>query len=187
MKTRTITKEVIESLRKEVEEEVRKEIKEEMKKRYLDVLFSSTKGTIKSQVHAMPPEKKKRVRIDPDTQFGMKSYDNTKFFIGSLCEEKHDWQGTGKSLRYMSNKRCILCQKSYNKKKAEITSIITAPGDFTESQVEKLEKLCNVDKKVQYLGALCSNKHNYSGSGLSLRNKANKRCVTCTELKTGKK
>ena len=30
-------------------------------------------------------------------------------YLGSLCKRGHDWEGTGKSLRYKGNSNCILC------------------------------------------------------------------------------
>ncbi len=36
-------------------------------------------------------------------------FDGKRHVLGSLCSRKHDWQGTGKSLRYRSNRDCVSC------------------------------------------------------------------------------
>ncbi len=34
-------------------------------------------------------------------------------FLGELCSEAHDWNGTGKSIRLKSNAKCIQCVREY--------------------------------------------------------------------------
>lgn len=40
----------------------------------------------------------------------MANFDPEKFFLGSLCYKGHDWQGTGKTLRYLRGKYCLACK-----------------------------------------------------------------------------
>ena len=35
-------------------------------------------------------------------------------YLGKLCKRGHDWNGTGKSLRFKSDRCCIICQKIKN-------------------------------------------------------------------------
>ena len=39
------------------------------------------------------------------------SFDTTKYRLGKLCLRKHDWNNTGKTLRYRSHSKCIQCGK----------------------------------------------------------------------------
>ena len=52
----------------------------------------------------------------------MKPFDETKYYLGKLCKRGHDYDGTGKSLRYMSHD-CVECIKIsgalYQKENAE--------------------------------------------------------------------
>ena len=41
----------------------------------------------------------------------VKQFDKTKFYLGTLCNHGHDYDGIGKSLRYLSGKCCIKCMK----------------------------------------------------------------------------
>jgi len=38
-------------------------------------------------------------------------FDESKLYLGALCSRGHDWDGTGRSLRYKSNKTCVDCTK----------------------------------------------------------------------------
>lgn len=52
----------------------------------------------------------------------MKSFDESMYYLGPLCKHKHEWNGVGKSLRYLKKRYqrkeqpCVVCQrKSYTK------------------------------------------------------------------------
>ena len=36
-------------------------------------------------------------------------------YLGRLCKRGHDWEGTGKSLRYSSNCGCVECRRVFQK------------------------------------------------------------------------
>lgn len=36
-------------------------------------------------------------------------FDPEKFYLGTLCSRGHDWDGTGRSLRYKSTRSCTAC------------------------------------------------------------------------------
>jgi len=38
---------------------------------------------------------------------------STNKYLGSLCKRGHDWNSTGKSLRYKTSRECIECNKEY--------------------------------------------------------------------------
>lgn len=40
-------------------------------------------------------------------------YDKDKFYLGKLCIRGHDYNGTGKNLRYKSNSNCVECRIYY--------------------------------------------------------------------------
>ena len=42
----------------------------------------------------------------------MKPFDETKFYLGTLCNRVHDYDGTGQSLRYVGGV-CVECIKVY--------------------------------------------------------------------------
>lgn len=41
----------------------------------------------------------------------MKRFDEQVYFLGDLCRRSHDFEESGKSIRYQSTKRCVFCQK----------------------------------------------------------------------------
>jgi len=50
----------------------------------------------------------------------MKPFDESKYYLGTLCKRGHDYEGTGKSLRFISG-HCTLCfyqrKRVYQRKK----------------------------------------------------------------------
>lgn len=44
------------------------------------------------------------------------NFDAEKFYLGSLCKRSHDYEGTGKSLRYKSRNDCVKCHRITTKK-----------------------------------------------------------------------
>ncbi len=53
----------------------------------------------------------------------MRPFDETKYYLGSLCKRGHDYDGTEKSLRSNKNRTCFYCrienQKNTRFKKSE--------------------------------------------------------------------
>ena len=41
-------------------------------------------------------------------------FDPVKYKLGTLCKRQHNWHGTGKSLRRVSNQCCIECGKQWH-------------------------------------------------------------------------
>jgi 5-methylcytosine-specific restriction endonuclease McrA len=46
-------------------------------------------------------------------------FDPEKFYLGKLCPRGHDWNGTGRSLRYRSNTICTECAKKNSERYRE--------------------------------------------------------------------
>jgi hypothetical protein len=38
----------------------------------------------------------------------------SKYYLGSLCHKEHNYESTGKSLRYLSSDTCVACTEEYN-------------------------------------------------------------------------
>ena len=67
----------------------------------------------------------------------MKPFDETKYYLGKLCKRGHDYDGTGKSLRYMSH-NCVECIKIsralYQKEDAEKLK------EYRKNNADKIKK-----------------------------------------------
>jgi len=67
-----------------------------------------------------------------------------KYYLGPLCNQGHDYQNTGMSLRYKTDKRCIVCRKMINSKTKE----------FHESHYKKHDRSEYVLVCVHYTACL---------------------------------
>lgn len=98
----------------------------------------------------------------------MTQFDTSKYLLGRLCTNNHDHAGLGRTLRYISNGACVICTREKVKRYHNGTSKPRRPiGEFEEG--------------VHTLGDLCRHKHEYRGSGKTLRYLSNGSCVTCTK------
>jgi len=87
----------------------------------------------------------------------MKPFDETKYYLGKLCKRGHDYDGTGKSLRYMSH-NCVECIKIsralYQKEDAE--KLKEYRKNYQKENAEKLKEYRknyrkeNADKAKEY-------------------------------------
>jgi hypothetical protein len=83
----------------------------------------------------------------------MKPFDETKYYLGKLCKRGHDYDGTGKSLRYMSH-NCVECIKIsralYQKENAE--KLKEYRKNYRKENAEKLKEYRknNADKAKEY-------------------------------------
>lgn len=46
----------------------------------------------------------------------VEDFDTTKYYLGSLCSRKHDYKGTGQSLKRISSSKCVECDRAYYKR-----------------------------------------------------------------------
>jgi len=49
----------------------------------------------------------------------MNPFDESKYYLGTLCKRGHDYEGTGKSLRWIRKHECLKCKRIMNKKSLE--------------------------------------------------------------------
>ena len=79
----------------------------------------------------------------------MKPFDETKYYLGKLCKRGHDYDGTGKSLRYMSH-NCVECIKNYRKENAD--KLKEYIKNYRKENPEKLKEYRknNADKIKKY-------------------------------------
>ena len=49
------------------------------------------------------------------------TYDISKYYLGKLCPRQHDFQGTGQSLLYRRNRRCLQCDREAAQARRAIT------------------------------------------------------------------
>lgn len=82
-----------------------------------------------------------------------------KYYLGKVCLSNHIHEKTGMTLRYKSDRDCVLCKKQKRKKRNEERMVI------------------NLESK--YLGDICQNNHNYNRTNKSLRFTSNGYCVEC--------
>ncbi len=96
-------------------------------------------------------------------------FDPEKHFLGKLCCHGHEWNLTGKSLRYRKTKVCVVCNQEQNQKR-----------DRT-AWIEKVRKEgidCS-ELGAYYLGSLCRKGHDWQETGKSLRYRCDTKCVRC--------
>jgi predicted XRE-type DNA-binding protein len=70
----------------------------------------------KSGSHCVECAKNRKVILTPTIEeiefVSSKGMDATVVALGSLCVHKHDWENTGKSLRYIKHGHCTGCQRT---------------------------------------------------------------------------
>jgi 5-methylcytosine-specific restriction endonuclease McrA len=117
-------------------------------------------------------------------------FDTSKFYLGVLCLRKHDWQGTGQSLRYHS-KGCAECARKRAEKRLQEKPISYRQKQAIAEQVrieqanrKEIEARHNIDTTNFYLGKLCSSDHDFQETGYSLRYANSTKCVECRRIKS---
>ena len=73
------------------------------------------------------------IKITNEKEKPVESYDKGKFYLGRLCPNKHEYDSTGKSLRYNSNHGCSACNIAWSK----------------EQQINNPKKLATWKREVQ--------------------------------------
>lgn len=97
------------------------------------------------------------------------TFDAEKHYLGKLCCRGHEWELTGKSIRYQKSYGCVVCEQERNRKRNHISWI-------KKVQQEGID--CS-EIGAYYLGALCRRGHDWEGSGKSLRYQCDTKCVRC--------
>ncbi|BAY33709.1 hypothetical protein NIES2107_56100 [Nostoc carneum NIES-2107] len=109
--------------------------------------------------------------------------DINKFYLGSLCSQEHNFEGTGYSLRRLSNRICLKCEEVNRKAKVAQRLIQPARPNRQQSLISKIKhtKIVapEIDTSQFYLATLCKHKHEYAATGKSLRRIIGGDCVEC--------
>ncbi|MEO0538776.1 MAG: HNH endonuclease [Cyanobacteria bacterium P01_A01_bin.123] len=107
----------------------------------------------------------------------LQGLESGKLRLGSLCKRKHDWNGTGQSVRRVLKGRtdapCVDCQKLTHSRYTKAFK-----SRLKGRTPSSLEIQLGVDCQAYYLGNLTCG-HNYKDSGYSLRRIGNRQCVQC--------
>lgn len=89
-----------------------------------------------------------------------------KYYLGALCKENHNYQGTGQTLRGVNTRQCVECRTSYEK-------AWRPPGQEVGD--------------IYILGSICKRNHRYEGKALTLRYANSGACVECSITEHKKK
>ena len=106
--------------------------------------------------------------------------DTEKFKLKRLCKRGHNWNNTGKSLRYNTqSSNCVECSHLHKLSKAKHNR---HPNPDSETALRLAQKY-NVDVETFAIGAMCKYEHNWNNTGYGLRYIKNSdkpgACVTC--------
>lgn len=104
----------------------------------------------------------------------MIKFDKSKYYLGSICTRAHNWNNSGKSLRYKSDYKCIECVKIKSHIKYERTKELRKQKKIDE--IKKYDGL--YDSNIFHLGSLCKKGHDWNNSGKSLRYNINNICMS---------
>lgn len=105
--------------------------------------------------------------------YNLTDFDPTIYTLGVLCGRGHEWQDTGKSVRYFNPQgkpgSCVLCR--YDKVKLAGTKDLKV---LTQLGI----------RPGRFLGKLCKRNHSFNELPLSERRLSTTQCVQCHHLKT---
>lgn len=82
------------------------------------------------------------------------------YYLGNLCSRQHNWNDTGRTLRFNSDKSCPLCRG------VDHIGSRSAPDDDYH---RKLLEDAGIDTVKFVLGCMCKHGHNWQFTGRSLR------------------
>ncbi|MBE9019212.1 HNH endonuclease [Chroococcidiopsidales cyanobacterium LEGE 13417] len=97
------------------------------------------------------------------------TFDAEKHYLGKLCRSGHNWNSTGKSVRYQKCQDCVICIQERNQRRDRKVWL-------EENRKKGID--CS-EVGAYYLGALCRNGHDWQGSGKSIRYNCDTKCVRC--------
>lgn len=103
----------------------------------------------------------------------MVDFNPNKHFLGNLCRNFHEYQDTGKSVRYVKGKEkksCVECKR--------LKTIRLKQSRFS------LNLPPNLDKNRFYLGVLCKRSHEFEDTKQTLRYIRSGACVDCYPERT---
>lgn len=108
-------------------------------------------------------------------------FDESKYFLGFLCKNGHDYEGTGMSLYYLSNRSiCLTCDRERARQyRAERAASRKAQERSQADHRKALLESAGLDPAKYRLGQLCKLKHDWNQSGFTLRYVKAGKCVEC--------
>lgn len=98
--------------------------------------------------------------------------DTNQFYLATLCKQKHEYNATGKSLRRVSGGDCVDCKGKRHFVKVQQFLDAYESGKYS----------VEIDTDKYWLGECCKEKHDYQGTGLSLRDQKFNYCIECRNL-----
>lgn len=104
-------------------------------------------------------------------------HDPEKHFLGKICPHGHEYYGTGQSLRYLTQRKCVQCMRDHDHRRRG-----HKPAPFAFASCPWPQIALNPD--LHRLGGLCKRQHDY-GDGHSILYKNGHSCVTCRLEKYG--
>jgi hypothetical protein len=96
------------------------------------------------------------------------------YHLGNLCNRQHDWNSTGRTLRFNSDNSCPLCRGVDH-----IGSRSVPDDDYHNRLLED----AGFDTTKFMLGCMCKYGHNWEFTGRSLRRRSNPDAVWVKKLK----
>jgi len=70
--------------------------------------------TMYTQIETVPASAEnisRQIEIVPDQSETVPGYDTTRYYLGKLCPQQHDYAGSGQSLRRWHNQSCGECER----------------------------------------------------------------------------
>ena len=108
--------------------------------------------------------------------------DASNYYLGKLCKRRHDWQGTGESLRHISNHLCRDCRLVFQEKKRRLKGVPVKVTSY-EKLIDFITTTDFQDDCVEWQGTL-----NEKGYGLVFINSKSLRVSRIVlERKLGRK
>lgn len=95
-------------------------------------------------------------------------------YVGSLCKREHD-NGNGLSLRYKSDRTCILCHQESKRNRSFKTC---KEEKLSTQKIPTNRKIALEQSHSTYLGRLCKRGHD-AGGGCSERYTFTRACLLC--------
>jgi len=108
------------------------------------------------------------------------------FCLGKLCIRGHEYEDTGQTLRYINRKKgcsgpCVECSKLKATRQSQDQTRARREARVLARQSDlDLLKAHGIDTATYRLGKLCRNRHNFQGTGKTLRRHAGD-CVECSK------
>ena len=95
---------------------------------------------------ALKTIRRQRFKPPPTGEFKI---DETRHYLGELCKNKHEYSYSKKSIRYISNRGCVACNKERSKEWTENSVQKAKPNNEVDPIVKKYFKEKDLERKRQ--------------------------------------